>query len=205
MSRLKVIHCLSLATIVALILVLFNFVSEIYPDTPEYPKHAHITLYLDRNFSEDESEIIMQAALEWTRATNHIIDYDVVQLPSKEKIYFKDSVFITKRSIDDPQIILMDFTGKNKTLGVYERRGVPYISIVADRLHSEDYKEVVLHELGHSLGIGHLEGDENIDTLMYPYTSINVDGIVIKTGNSHITKKDLIAFCKLYHCDVNNL
>lgn len=205
MKLLKIINYLSFAIILSLLLILFGFVSKIYPDE-SYPDHAHITLYLDRNFVDYETDAITQAALEWSEATGHIVEYDVIQLPTSEGIKYKDSLFIVKKSPDDPQIILMDFAGQNITLGVYERQGLPSISLITDRLDDSNFKEVVLHELGHSLGLAHLEGVENIDALMFPYTNVELDnGEIIPAGSDHVTEKDLIAFCKLYRCDVSKL
>jgi len=205
MQRLKVIHFLSVVYILSLLSTLFFVVSDIYPDPAEYPERVHVTLYLDRNFDEFETELTMQAALEWSKATNHRVEYDVIQLPTREKINYKNSVFIAKRSIDDPQVILMDLAGGNQTLGVYEKRGLPHITIVGERVNYNNFKEIMLHELGHSLGLEHLEGLENIDALMFPYTDMNINGLIVPTGSDHITSKDVKQFCELYHCDPAHL
>jgi hypothetical protein len=206
MSLIKLINYLTLSTILGVLITLFSVTSEMYPGPGEYPNHAHVKLYVDRNFSPVETEIIMEAAFEWSQATNHIVEYDVIRLPTKEKIDYTHSVFIVKRSVDDPTIILMDVSSQTETLGVYQKQGLAYISLVSYRLNEENYKKVVLHELGHSLGISHLSGNKNINTLMYPYTNIILeDGTIIPAGSDRITKKDLEAFCKLYHCDANLL
>jgi predicted Zn-dependent protease len=205
MKLLKILNYLCFGIVLSLILVLFNFVSDIYPDV-EYNNPTHVTLYLDRNFDDFETETIMKAAWEWSEATNHIIEYDIVQLPTKDKMVYKNAVFIIKRSPDDPQILLLDVGNDNTTYGVYTRNPFPTISIVSERLTNEMYKEVVLHEMGHSLGLKHLEGLGNMDTLMFPYTEVEIDkGVTIPAGSDHITRKDLVLFCKLYKCDVDKL
>lgn len=206
MKLLRVINSLCVAFICALVVNLYCMVAEIYPGEPEYPTHAHITLYLDRHFEDYEVDAIVQAAWEWTVATDHRIEYDIVKLPTKEQMRRNNVVFIYKRSPDDPVIILRDLVEHNKTLGLYEGGHLPSISIIADRLDMDIYKEIVLHELGHSLGIKHLESESDMDALMYPYASIALpDGTIIPTGSDHITYKDLVAFCKLYHCDADKL
>lgn len=206
MKLLKIINYLSFVITVSVLLTLFFFVSQIYPGDEPYPDHVHITLYLDRNFYDYETDAITKAALEWSEATNHIVEYDIVQLPSEEPIKYSNSLFIVKKSPDDPKILLMDFASKTETLGVYDRQGLPSISIVTERLADDNYKEVVLHELGHSLGLAHLEGQDNMDALMFPYTNIELDnGDIVPSGSDHITEKDLVAFCKLYRCDVSKL
>lgn len=206
MKLLRVIYYLGLTITLSWLLVFYTIVSEIYPGQSAYPSHAHITLYIDRTFDNMETDAIMKAAWEWSEATNHIIEYDIIQLPTKEKVKHKNSIFIVKRSPDDPQIILMDLVGHNETLGVYEKNRLPTIAIVSERLNDSNYKEIVLHELGHSLGLEHLESLEDLDALMFPYTNMKLeDGTIIPTGSEFITKKDLIQFCKLYHCDADKL
>lgn len=191
-----------LSIVVGILIGLFITLGEIYPGEDSRPDQPHVTLYVDRNFSEAEVDIIVGAALEWSKATNHTVEYSIVLLPTKEKPDLKNAVFITKRSVDDPRIILMDLIGDTQTLGIFEKRGVKYIALVTARLNEDNYKSVVLHELGHSLGLKHLEGNANINTLMYPYMSIIMeDGTIIPAGSDHITKKDLAQFCKLYRCN----
>lgn len=191
-----------LSIVLGILIGLFITLGEIYPAEEAQSDHPHITLYIDRNFTEVEVDIIVGAALEWSKTTHHAVEYNIILLPTKDKIELKNSVFITKRSEDDPRIILMDLIGDTQTLGIFEKRGVKYIALVTARLNEDNYKSVVLHELGHSLGLKHLDGNANINTLMYPYMSIIMeDGTIIPAGSDHITKKDLAQFCKLYRCD----
>lgn len=173
--------------------LLFIEVGKIHPAPQPYPTHAHITIYVDRNFDDFERETVLMAAMEWTSTTNHIIEYDVVQLPTLNKIDYDNSVFITKISPDHPDIILLDQTNKNTTLGYFDTKSyLPHIAIVSERITDRDYYPVVLHELGHSLGLTHNEGIENVGTLMFPS---------IDFGSEHITMTDGKKFCRLYHCD----
>lgn len=172
---------------------LFAAIQDIHPAPKPYPTHAHITIYLDRNFDDFEQETIIRAAMEWTETTNHIIEYDVVQLPTLGHISYEDSVFITKISPDHPDIILLDQTNKNTTLGYFDTKSyLPHIALVTDRIKDNDYYAVVLHELGHSLGLSHNEGIDNVGTLMFPS---------IDFGSEHITMTDGKKFCGLYHCN----
>lgn len=196
MRLLKIISLLSLATVYGILLVLYTQVIDIY-QPKVYPDHVHTTLYLGHDFSPEEQEIILEAALEWSQATNHIVEYDVVVLPTKNTIDVTKSVVFVKESPDHPEIMLMDFASKTKTLGLFNGRSqVPYIALVTERLDDENYKEVVLHELGHSLGLEHIKGTDGIGTLMYPYTDLGAD---------FITETDLKKFCELYHCDASKL
>jgi hypothetical protein len=180
-----------------ILIYLFVFASDIYKQPKVYPNHIHTTIYIDRNFYDYEQEIIITAAIKWSKATNHIVEYDVVQLPTNEKIDAENGLFMVKVSPDSPEIIVMDNVKNNITLGYYDTKyGLSTISLVTDRLNDYTYEQVVLHELGHSLGLQHLVGANGFNTLMYP---------TIDIGSETITEKDLKQFCSLYHCDVSKL
>ncbi len=199
MSLVKLTNYLSFLSTLIILFFFYFTLSDYYPSKfpKERPNHIHTTIYLDRNFNEVEQEYIMRAALEWAEATNHIAEFDVVQLPTRDKIDIQHALIMVKVSADYPDIILMDNIKKTTTLGYFDPKSpLPYISLVQDRLDDSNYKAVVLHELGHALGLEHIEGEEGILTLMYPYVDLGAD---------HITKKDLEQFCKLYHCDVKKL
>lgn len=190
------IHYFSMLITICAITLLFCYVHDMYP-SKTYPAHVHTSIYIDRNFSSEEQEYITAAALDWSINTNHIIDYDIIPLPSSEKISLVNSLIFIKMSPDNPNIILLDHAKKNTTLAFYNESGpLPFIAVVSDRLDEDNYKEVMLHELGHSLGLEHVKGDDGLDTLMYPY---------VELGATHITPTDLKQFCKLYRCDANKL
>jgi predicted Zn-dependent protease len=73
---------------------------------------------------------------------------------------------------------------------------IPYIGIVRSRIEDYEFKEVMMHELGHVLGLKHNLGDDGTGTLMYPDVNL---------GSDTITDTDLKNFCKLYGCDVSKL
>jgi hypothetical protein len=199
MSLVKFLNYVHFFTSLALLFVFYFVVTDIYKDkdTKDRGTHVHTTIYVDRNFNDVEQEYIIEAAMEWTQATNHVAEFDVVQLPTREKIDVEHALIMIKVSADYPDIMIMDNIKKTTTLGYYDgKNALPYIALVSDRLDGFNYKEVVLHELGHSLGLEHVDGEEGMLTLMYPYVDL---------GSDVITDKDLEQFCKLYHCDVKKL
>lgn len=157
----------------------------------------HKTLCVDRNISEDQLIIIVGAATEWNYATHGLVSYDIVRLPHK-KISSHDSIIIVTVSADFPEIISLDSQNEDQNhLGYYYQRGpIPYIGLVIDRIDDNSFKTVMLHELGHSLGLVHSDPIEGIGTLMYPN---------IESGSNIITDQDLKQFCSLYGCSANKL
>lgn len=152
------------------------------------------TIYLDKSFTKEEVDIVLEATWEWAKATDNRVIYKVIQLSEKEnEISINNSILFNKVNADNIDILSLDYLHHNYTLGYYSNNNViPNIVIVAERLDSERlYKEVVLHELGHSLGLEHDHEASGIGTLMYP----SVD----KQSES-ITPTDVFNYCKIHHC-----
>lgn len=165
------------------------------PQSAERPSHIHKTLLVDRNFTDEELMLIMSAATEWTEATHHVAEIDVIQLPNDNEMLSFDSIIVTNASPDSPDILIQEAVTAHSTLGLYTRRqGLDVVEIVSSRIPKEQYRTVVLHELGHAFGLEHAPGLDGIDTLMCPY---------IEFGANHITPTDLENFCKLYKCSKN--
>lgn len=182
-------------TLISLV-VLYTYSTKIFHHK-EYSNYSHKTLYVDRNFNDEEVLTIMEAAVEWTETTNHIVEIDVVRLPTKEKIDLVNGIIVLNINSDYPEVVVLDGTNRNSTLGFYNEYGAfPYIALISERISDYDYSSVVLHEIGHSLGLKHITGEEGIGSLMYP---------TVDFASDEITIKDLEQFCVLYHCNVKNL
>jgi hypothetical protein len=197
MRLLRLAHLFTRLSVIVAIVILYNFAVDMFQPEKVYPDHVHKTLFIDRNFDEDEVAFITQAAIEWTESTNHIVEFDVVVLPNKTEIIQRDDIVIIKVNPDYPDILVLDSMNGNNTLGLFNNRGlITTIEIVSDRITNDDYTGVVLHELGHALGLEHNKGIDGIGTLMYP---------TVQLGANYITQDDLKNFCKLYHCDAEKL
>lgn len=179
----------------ALLLLVVNSYS-ITNRNPVYPTHLHKVIYVDPKFTDKEYVFITWAAADWTQRTNHIISFEVKRLPQK-MIDFNEGLIIIKVDEYDPDILELDSANHDNTLGLCSPNGaVPNIKLVSSRITDKEYKTVVEHELGHSLGLKHNKGIEGVDTLMYP---------AVDYGADHITKEDLVNLCKMYHCDASKL
>ena len=192
---LAVIH----STAILLLFCVYRASKPAYP-TRDETTHIHRTIYIDRRFNIEEAQTIQEAAIRWTQATNHIAEIDTVLMPADIKEADHSlSIIILDVSPDFPSVISMDAAQHTLTVGIYSSQDMDYpiILMVTDRLsNANTFQKVVMHEIGHSLGLPHLEGKDNIYTVMYPTTTWMADGI---------TPKDLILFCSIYHCDASKL
>lgn len=174
--------------------------TQLWPPPKEYPSHVHKTLYVDRHFTNDQFVLIAWAAIRWSQATNHIIDYDVIRLPMdhEETINSNNAIIVMMISPDHPNIITLDKFNMGTTLGLYNPDDpIPTISFVEGRFDDADqFEQAAMHEMGHSVGLHHNHGIEGTLTLMFPSIGL---------AENYITEKDMINFCKLYHCNPNQL
>ena|SRR5277367_3520708 len=181
-----------LLTIVALVGFAEITAPLIEPHYVERTLPVHRTLYLERTIDNNEKYGILAAAIEWNEATNGQVVFDIQTLP-QQHINMLDATIILNVSPDYPDIIILDGINQSSTLGYFnDDGGLPYIALIDVRIPNSYLTAVVLHELGHSLGLKHIKGVEGWGTLMCP--SLNF-------GSNHITDTDLKQFCKIYHCD----
>lgn len=160
-------------------------------------QHIHKTLYISREFDQNEVMYITKAAYEWSEATHHIVDFDIIVLPNNNINITNDDVLFLKVSPDFPDIIQVDQLNNDTTLGLYdESQSIAVIEVVYTRINENnyspaDYKGLFLHELGHSLGLKHSAEIDGLGTVMYP---------ILDYGSNYITKTDLKQFCEIYDC-----
>lgn len=201
-----------ISTIVIVCLIYNSYQPELSP-TPEVtiqhsvPEYSiQTTIYIDRAFTTQERTYIAEAAHEWVKATKGIIEYNIIQLPVDGPIRLDNCLFISKLSPDDPTVILSDSLGATSILAYYNTKDeIPTISVVEGRIPDKQYKNIIMHELGHSLGLEHQGSFNDIGTLMYPYVYIHIGSLTIDTTYNKISFRDLVQFCTLYYCNPNEL
>src|ERR1700722_3199194 len=146
-------------------------------------------------FSHLEIGLIQEAANDWQFYTDDLAtfklvsgdpsDYPIETVPGQ----LGQAVIIRPIDSYEPKAILLDVRTCGDTLGFYERgKFISTIWIIMNRIRDEDeFIAVVMHELGHSIGLDHTTHE---GTLMYPYVSADC-----------VTQYDLQKFCNIYGCD----
>lgn len=173
-----------------LFLLFFITLSDVLITSSHIPSIISKNVYVDRQFNIIERHNIILAAEEWNKATNNQVQFVIYSLPKKSN-FTKDDLLIIKVSPDYPDIIYLDSKSSNSDLmlGYYEdTTDLKYIEIVSLRIDEKDFKTVVMHELGHALGLSH------------DVSQINLMNSHIDNASNHITKRDIYNFCKMYIC-----
>ena len=187
-----------ISNILIMLVLLYNITDHMFVKTKPYPKHVNKTIFVDNYFNDKQFDKIKEAAQEWTLKTHHIVNFQVERLPSKKTLRANKDLLILPVTPNFPDIILCDeYYHHDNTVGFFNDSGPLYfIEIVMDRASEDIFKSIVLHELGHSLGLEHDTSVDGIGSLMFP---------ALNMGSDHITEEDLYQFCSLYKCDVEKL
>ncbi len=186
-----------LLTILIILLVYEKFSQISSFSDPDYKSHTHRILYIDPTFDDDEQEFILASTIIWANKTNNVVTFDVIFLPTKETLDTENGIVIGRVSKYNSDIIGLDNINNSETLAFFTKDGfIPSINLVTSRMSNENYQAIVLHELGHALGLKHNIGIDGEGTLMFPS---------IDRGAPTITYKDLEYFCKLYECNASKL
>jgi Matrixin len=182
---------------IVMVFLTFRYYTTVLHPPVVYPPQVQKIMYLDEQFTEIEKNKIKEAAQEWSQATDGRVVYTFQNFPATD-IDYPNSIIVLRTNQYAPEILELDFDLKQFTIGFCNMRGnVAYIGLVGDRLTEDDvYRAVMLHELGHSLGLPHNQPPDGIGTLMYP---------ALDQGADYITHTDLVNFCELYNCDATDL
>jgi hypothetical protein len=155
-----------------------------------------MVLELSPRLAPWEEAAIEDAASDWTLSTEGVADIRFDEPIVRKTGWQYDRVFV--RPVDSDELLLayIDVLIGGNAVGLTDLYGylssVPTVYIARDRIGSdEEYRSVVEHELGHTIGLMH---DTDPNALMWPYNN----------GTSAcISVSDLKQFCGLYECSVD--
>lgn len=186
-----------------LVFVLFGCVSnhEFYT-LQNHGIHVHKYVHIDPQFGGIERRIIQESLEEWTRVTSGFISWTVkewpedyathatISEPEENSTNCSKHLLIMRSLSDDAMIINIETTLgsgiSGYAYGSNEPCGVEYILLVTDKLDNHSYfRLVVLHELGHVLGLEH---NEQMSVMSYK-------NMIYANG---ITKYDLEQLIKIH-------
>lgn len=182
------------------------------PAVCKLPPHSDIaalpvvqrTLYLDPAFDPSEVAAIMSGALAWTEATRGIVQWKIRYGGGNEAFDYKgppcaDSLVMIKAESASKLVRKMDEihgveAGKEALAYTRTTCDLNVTIMIWDRIDDTDFFFVALHEIGHFLGMGHIEklGAATMNPLL-------------SNAAPCITKADLQAFCAKYDCDFTKL
>lgn len=157
------------------------------------------TIYISNSFSVLQKKLILGAIHEWRRATDPIFIFDIKYTNiSNETIQIYP--FKQEESYNTIFIMLapLAWAPSNKSAGYYTAQyGTNYIGMLdrdIELVNEELYTNVVIHEIGHVLGLEHLD--------------IAHKTIMTSFGNNSsgcITQLDLKNLCQIWCCDYTKL
>lgn len=159
--------------------ILWKFISNVYCDLivsglkinpPNFlfnkPKRklecAYVeTIYADRTFLEEEKIIIMKGVQDLEKFCNGIVKFQIYfTLDSENQDEIDSKCVMLRAKAKDPDIIGFDEKFKSNILGLcsYMDNGTRRVYLIPERLLSPIvFKIVTIHELGHFIGLDHIE------------------------------------------------
>lgn len=173
-------------------------------------------IYIDKDFSFQQKTAIINSLFMWSAASNGLLQWElsdsvigryeqlldikstqcnkeikIVPITSNDETVKKIDEEINKNSLDPRD--------RTYIVGYYQYScNLKFIYVVIDRIDStEEFAGVVAHEIGHYLGLNHIQPPFNAKTLM---------GAVENNKTAKCpTYHDMEQFCKLYSCNVADM
>lgn len=159
------------------------------------PSESYIKIYVDKDLPEEYKPLITRAGNDWERASNYKIRFDFIFNIKKPGLYKKVAHKYNQNYIwyfnkwDNEQLDLFDAMDKYNWKGFYANKKKKYIVIFDE---SSDKYNVILHELGHLLGLKH-----SINKNSAMSTNIN-------DSSGCISFIDAQNLCDIYDCTAHN-
>lgn len=156
-------------------------------------------LYVDDTFTRSDVSCVEAAAERWAQRTKGLAKIIVVPLTRESSAipkYTDRNDVIMNRATSSAGIVYFIERYSGSQLFGYHQPFVDHseITMIVDRYKNEEMCTVVLmHEIGHSLGLHH---NDDPSSLMYGGTD---------SMPTFITRRDLAEFCSIHGCRVEDL
>jgi predicted Zn-dependent protease len=187
---------------IIVILLPFSAIADESQTQQYYLYDLHKTVYIDKDFTKQQKEDINKALLSWEESTAGLVKFKIIsdiKLNDYSNLNnFDNTLFITPVSKENSDIINIDDKSNNGlfTVGLCISKSYTQgmiVDIVVERTDKTDFKAIVLHEVGHALGLKHIISEHSV---MNPNVS---------ASGKKIGQIDLYVLCELYHCNSNKM
>ncbi len=166
----------------------------------ETPKSPYVTVeppqdvmpetfpvYIDTLFTAKEHDDIHGAVSDWNTALNgymtYIIGSDTFDMEPeviRSVLRTGQGLLILRNKFADYK----DDEDIEGTLAFVYRLGAPVVHVLEDVIGTRDFKSIVLHEMGHTLGIPHVYIRGSLMFPSYPYGANCIDKATVQTLSS---------------------
>lgn len=184
---------------------LMKFFSSYFAVTSFFLSDPTVTSFVDKNLSTkriyvdgtltlDEIVCIREASNHWVHRTKGLVRMNVVYVDHDKKNFPEKTTYndivIRKLNSDSAFVLLTEKIEKIAVYAFYEQKNLySEINLVTDRyLTNKICTSVVMHELGHSLGLSHAKTSNALMSEGFDKMSEDISDV------------DIIEFCKIYNC-----
>lgn len=166
------------------------------------PVHSEVNtfnIFISNSFTVLQKKLITDAINEWSRATNPVFVFNIKYTNVSNEV-LQVYPFNQENSYNTIFIMLApaSWAPSNESAGYFTARyGTNYIGMIdrdIELVNEKLYTNVVIHEIGHVLGLEHLDIDHK--TIMTSFGN---------KSSGCITKIDLKYLCKVWCCDYTKL